>query len=111
MSLGTSMAAGVILLREEEEGEEGFGREGDAGGGCSKEEALGCLINGYMVGVCIPPVLLSACELVPKSRQGSGVQRPVPELQPVRGPVGCSALGQCGQGLPGVRWPGVYFWA
>lgn len=61
MSLGTSAAAGVTLLRAEEEGEERFGRERDMSGGCSMEKALGCLIR-YMVDVRIPPASLSTRE-------------------------------------------------
>lgn len=108
MPLVISVAAEVILLREEEEGEEVFGREGDVSSGCSMEKALRGLITGYGMDVRIPPASLRACEPVLKSRWGSRVQRPFPELQLVRSggggllwaalPWGCTVRG-CPAGL------------
>lgn len=106
MPLVISVAAEVILLREEEEGEKVFGREGDVSSGCSMEKALRCLITGYGMDVRIPPASLSACEPVLKSQWGSGVQRLFPELQLVRfggGGLPWAALpwGGAARGCPG----------
>lgn len=111
MPLGTSVAAGVILLREKEDGEEEFGREGDVSRGRSVEKALGCLIMCWMSASLQPhSVLVNRCRS-PGRDLGCGGRSSSRGFDGGGLPWAALPRSGVGRGCQGVCWPGVCFWA